>query len=439
MLRYNSFNTMLLNIFLTFFLVFLNGFFVAAEFAIVKVRLSQIQVKAGSSFSARVAESVVSNLDGYLAATQLGITLASLGLGWIGEGVVSEIIIASMNGLGLAVTDATAHAWALPISFVLITILHIVFGELAPKSLAIRYPTRTTMALAGPLKVFYLVFRPFIWALNGFANFILKTIGIQPAGHSEIHSEEELKLIVAESAEGGAIENSERELIQNVFDFDDRMVRQSLKPRNQISALSINMPLPEAARKALDEGYSRYPVYEESMDKIIGFILTKDLLDILLHKPDKGMRDILRPMLFIPSNKKLAQVLQTFQKEHTQIAIVVNEFGGTVGILTLEDILEELVGEIQDEYDVELPIVEKISEQLYRIHAQNPVDEINDFLPVPFQEGKTYITLSGLILESSDAIPKEGETLTIGSYLIKILKMNQSSPEIIEVTLQNPA
>jgi len=330
---------MLLNIFLTFFLVFLNGFFVAAEFAIVKVRLSQIQVKAGSSFSARVAESVVSNLDGYLAATQLGITLASLGLGWIGEGVVSEIIIASMNGLGLAVTDATAHAWALPISFVLITILHIVFGELAPKSLAIRYPTRTTMALAGPLKVFYLVFRPFIWALNGFANFILKTIGIQPAGHSEIHSEEELKLIVAESAEGGAIENSERELIQNVFDFDDRMVRQSLKPRNQISALSINMPLPEAARKALDEGYSRYPVYEESMDKIIGFILTKDLLDILLHKPDKGMRDILPPMLFIPSNKKLAQVLQTFQKEHTQIAIVVNEFGGTVGILTLEDIL----------------------------------------------------------------------------------------------------
>lgn len=431
---------MLLNIFLTIFLVFLNGFFVAAEFAIVKVRISQIQVKSANSFSARIAESVVSNLDGYLAATQLGITLASLGLGWIGEGVVSEIIIASMNALELAVTDETAHAWALPISFALITVLHIVFGELAPKSLAIRYPARTTMALAPPLKIFYIVFRPFIWALNGFANFILKSIGIQPAGHSEIHSEEELKLIVAESAEGGAIEASERELIQNVFDFDDRMVRQALKPRNQISALSINMPLPEAARKALDEGYSRYPVYEESMDKIIGFILTKDLLDILLHKPDKTMRDILRTMLFIPSNKKLAQVLQTFQKEHTQIAIVVNEFGGTVGILTLEDILEELVGEIQDEYDVELPIVEKTGEFSFRIQAQNPVDEINDFLPVHFPEGKTYITLSGLILESSDAIPKEGETFTIGSYQIKILKMNQSSPEIIEVVLQqNPA
>ncbi|NUO00532.1 MAG: HlyC/CorC family transporter [Saprospiraceae bacterium] len=430
---------MLLNIFLTIFLVFLNGFFVAAEFAIVKVRLSQIQVKSTSSFSARIAESVVSNLDGYLAATQLGITLASLGLGWIGEGVVSEIIIATITALGLTVTDETAHAWALPISFALITVLHIVFGELAPKSLAIRYPTSTTLALSPPLKIFYIVFRPFIWALNGFANFILKSIGIQPAGHSEIHSEEELKLIVAESAEGGAIEASERELIQNVFDFDDRMVRQALKPRNQISALSVNMPLPEAARKALDEGYSRYPVFEESMDKIIGFILTKDLLDILLHKPDKTMRDIIRPMLFIPSNKKLAQVLQTFQKQHTQIAIVVNEFGGTVGILTLEDILEELVGEIQDEYDTELPIVEKISDQIFRIQAQNPVDEINDFLPVPFPEGKTYITLSGLILESSDAIPTEGETLSIGAYQIKILKMNQSSPEIIEVTLQNPA
>jgi len=436
---YNSSYTMLLNILLTFFLVFLNGFFVAAEFAIVKVRLSQIQVKAGSSFSARVAESVVSNLDGYLAATQLGITLASLGLGWIGEGVVSEVIIASMNGMGLVVSDATAHAWALPISFVLITVLHIVFGELAPKSLAIRYPTRTTMALAGPLKVFYLVFRPFIWALNGFANFILKSIGIQPAGHSEIHSEEELKLIVAESAEGGAIEASERELIQNVFDFDDRMVRQALKPRNQIVALPINLPLPEAARKALDEGYSRYPIYEETMDKIIGFILTKDLLDILLHKPDKTMRDILRPILFVPSNRKLTQVLQTFQKEHTQIAIVVNEFGGTIGILTLEDIIEELVGEIQDEYDVETPIVEKTGEKTFRIHAQNPVDEINDFLPVPFPEGKIYFTLSGLIMEFSDAILNEGETLTIGSYQIKILKMNQSSPEIIEVTLQNPA
>lgn len=430
---------MLFNIFLTIFLVFLNGFFVAAEFAIVKVRLSQIQVKGGTSFSARIAQSVVSNLDGYLAATQLGITLASLGLGWIGEGVVSEIIIASMHGMGLAVTEATAHAWALPISFALITVLHIVFGELAPKSIAIRYPTRTTMSLSVPLSFFYILFRPFIWLLNGFANFILRLIGINPAPHSEIHSEEELKLIVAESAEGGAIEASERELIQNVFDFDDRMVRQALKPRNQIAAVNINMPLKDVARKALDEGYSRYPVYEESMDKIIGFILTKDLLDILLHHPEKTMRDILRPMLFVPSNKKLAQVLQTFQKEHTQIAIVVNEFGGTVGILTLEDIIEELVGEIQDEYDTEEPIVKKTGDHTYLIHAQNPVDEINEFLPIPFPEGKTYITLAGLILEYSDAIPKEAGTLNIDRYAIKILKMNQSSPEIIEVTLQNPA
>ncbi len=430
---------MLLNIFLTIFLVLLNGFFVAAEFAIVKVRVSQIQVKSAGSFSARIAEGVVSNLDGYLAATQLGITLASLGLGWIGESVVSEIIIASIEGLGLTVSEATAHAWALPISFALITVLHIVFGELAPKSLAIRYPTRTTLALSPPLKAFYVIFRPFIWLLNGFANFILKSIGIKPAGHAEIHSEEELKLIVAESAEGGAIEASEREMIQNVFDFDDRLVRQALKPRNQLVALPVNMPLAEAARKALDEGYSRYPVYEESVDKIIGFILTKDLLDILLHQPDKTMQDILRPMLFVPSTKKLAQVLRTFQKEHTQIAIAVNEFGGTVGILTLEDIIEELVGEIQDEYDAETPIVEKTSELSYRILAQNPLDDINEFLPVPFAESKTYFTLSGLILETCDAIPKEGETLVIGEYEIKILKMNQSSPEIIEVTLQTRA
>ena len=215
---------MLGNILLTLFLVLLNGFFVAAEFAIVKVRSSQIQVRTQQNLNARIAATVIANLDSYLAATQLGITLASLGLGWIGEGVVAEIILASMHALGLEISDVTAHQIALPTSFALITVLHIVFGELAPKSLAIRFPTNTTLWTAVPLRLFYLVFRPFIWLLNNIANAFLKLIGIQPVPHAEVHSEEELKLIIAESAEGGAIRSSERELIQNVFDFDDRLI-----------------------------------------------------------------------------------------------------------------------------------------------------------------------------------------------------------------------
>lgn len=422
-------------ILLTILLVLLNGFFVAAEFAIVKVRISQIQVKASSSFAARIAENVVGNLDGYLAATQLGITLASLGLGWVGEDVMTKLILSAMEGLNLKVDPVLAHRIALPAAFSVITVLHIVFGELAPKTLAIRYPTATTLYTSVPLKAFYFVFRPFIYILNGFANIILKLFGIQPVPHAEIHSEDELKLIIAESAEGGAIRASERELIQNVFDFDDRTVRQVLKPRNQISAINVATPIDDAIDYAIQEGYSRYPVYEDNMDNILGFILTKDLLATLRGDRKATLRSMTRELLFISSSKKISQVLRQFQEQKNQMAIVVNEFGGIVGLLTLEDIIEELVGDIQDETDTEMPIVEKISDKVFRIHAQHPVDEINNFLPFPLQESETYITLAGLIMEQSEELPEEGQELIIHPYQVRIVDMIQNSPSIIEVTI----
>lgn len=424
---------MVYKIFLTIFLVFLNGFFVAAEFAIVKVRMSQIMVRKEDSWTARIAESVVSNLDGYLAATQLGITLASLGLGWIGESVVSQIILETMNFFGVEMSEDLAHRIALPLAFVTITILHIVFGELAPKSVAIRFPINTTLLVSAPLKVFYWVFRPFIYILNGLANLLLKLVGIQPVPHAEIHSEEELKLIIAESAEGGAIEASERELIQNVFEFDDRVVRQILKPRTQIEALDVEMPLEDAVQQVLDEGYSRFPVYENNIDEVIGFVHSKDMLKAQLQGEPKTLRELIRPILMIPVTKKISQVLRLFQREHVQMAIVINEFGGTVGLLTLEDIVEELVGEIQDEYDEELPMVEKADEHTFRIYAQNPIDEINAYLPEPFPESESYVTLAGLILEKAETIPNEGDEISIGNYQVKMLRMMHSSPEYVEV------
>lgn len=427
------------DILLTIFLVLLNGFFVAAEFAIVKVRMSHIQMRSEDNFTARVAQSVLGNLDGYLAATQLGITLASLGLGWIGEDVVTKLILLAMQGLGINLEPETAQKLAIPVAFVTITVLHVVFGELAPKSIAIRYPTGTTLSVSVPMKVFYFVFRPFIYALNGFANLMLRLIGIEPVPHSEFHTEEELKLIIAESAEGGAILASERELIQNVFDFDDRTVRQVLKPRTQISALEINTPLHDAIDYAIAEGYSRFPVYENSLDNILGFVLVKDLL-AQYRNPEshKTLRDMLRDISFISSSKKISQVLRLFQKSKTQIGIVVNEFGGTVGLITLEDILEELVGEIQDETDTELPIVEETSENVFRIFAQNPLDEINYFLPQPFPESQNYITLAGLILEYAETIPEDGQELDIPPFHVKVIQMLQNSPELIEATLLPP-
>lgn len=426
---------MIPEILLTLFLVALNGFFVAAEFAIVKVRLSQIQVRAERSFTARIATRIVGNLDGYLAATQLGITLASLGLGWIGEDVVTKLITAALLNLKITLSEAAIHSISVPVAFVFITVMHIVFGELAPKTLAIRFPTATTLYTSAPLRAFYTIFRPFIYILNGTANNMLKLFGIAPVGHSEIHSEEELMLIIAESAEGGAIHASERELIQNVFDFDDRTVRQVLKPRNQISALQDNMPLEEAINYAIEEGYSRYPIYRDNMDNIIGFVLTKDLLATLHHKQPTKLSDLVRDIIFISSSKKISQVLRMFQQQKNQMAIVVNEFGGTVGLLTLEDIIEELVGDIQDEYDTETPIVEPTEGGKFRIFAQNTIEEINELLPQPFPESENYITLAGLVLEKCETIPEEGQELEIPPYRIKVVQITQNSPEILEVAL----
>ncbi len=430
---------MISDIFLTALLVFLNGFFVAAEFAIVKVRASQIHMRTANSAVARVAESVIHHLDSYLAATQLGITLASLGLGWIGEPVVGAIILNIMGWLGLEPDPVMAHRIALPVAFATITVLHIVFGELAPKSVAIRYPTRTTLWVAVPLKFFYYLFRPFIWLLNGLANLLLRAIGIQLVAHSEIHSEEELKLIISESAEGGAIQPSERELIQNVFNFDERLVKHIMTPRTQVVGLPIQMPLSEAINIALKEGYSRYPVYENTLDQIVGFVHTKDLLVAQMENTNKRLQELMRPVLYTHPNKKIVQLLRQFQRERLQLAVVTNEFGGTAGIVTMEDILEELVGEIQDEYDQEQPPVISTGEGCWRVLAQTNLARINEQMPEPFPLDDDYDTLAGLLLKVLDGIPQEGSVIPVGNYDITVLKMYKTSPEVVEAKWREPA
>lgn len=430
---------MISDLLLTTFLVFLNGFFVAAEFAIVKVRASQIQMRAASSAVARIAESVISHLDSYLAATQLGITLASLGLGWIGEPVVGAIILNVMRWLGLEPDPVLAHRIALPLAFSTITVLHIDFGELAPKSIAIRYPTRTTLWVAVPLKLFYYLFRPFIWLLNGLANLILRAMGIRLVAHSEIHSEEELKLIISESAEGGAIQPSERDLIQNVFAFDERLVKHIMTPRTQVVGIRMNTPFSEALTLALREGYSRYPVYEETLDHIVGFVHTKDLLLAQVEQSDKTLRDLMRPVLYTHPNKKIIQLLRQFQRERLQLAVVTNEFGGTAGIVTMEDILEELVGEIQDEYDQEQPPVVNSGENCWRVLAQTNLERINEQLPHPFPLDDDYDTLAGLLLKVLDGIPQVGSIIPVGDYEVTVLKMYKTSPEVVEVRQKGTA
>ncbi len=426
---------MSLDILVTLFLVFLNGFFVAAEFAIVKVRASQIALQKGG-LAKKSAQVIIDNLDGFLAATQLGITLASLGLGWLGEPVATRVILNVMSSIGVELSVEAAHKIAVPVAFTMITILHIVFGELAPKSLAIRYPTSTAISVAPWLRAFYFVFRPFILLLNGFAGLLLKVFGIKPVNETEIHSEDELKLIIAESEEGGAIEASERELIQNVFDFDDRVVRQVMIPRIKISAMRAHTSIKDAMNIVLSEGFSRYPLYEDSLEEIVGIVTIKDIISSYVTAPDKTVREIMRPVYFIPETKGVDSLLREFQVKKIQMAIVISEFGGTIGLVTLEDILEELVGEIQDEHDQEAQIVTSVGPNSYQVHARSPLHDINKFLDQPIPESEEYETLAGLITTERPSV-QQGDEFSLSGYRMKVLKMFKTLPELVELKQDN--
>jgi CBS domain containing-hemolysin-like protein len=426
---------MVLDIFTTFLLVFFNGFFVAAEFAIVKVRASQLElkVKKGNRY-AILSKHIISHLDGYLAATQLGITLASLGLGWIGEPVVSKIIIKIMDLLGLAANPELAHRIALPVAFTFITILHIVFGELAPKSFAIQRSEKTTLFIAYPLQFFFILFRPFIWILNGIANFILKIIGISPIHGADVHSSEELKYLVKQGQESGKIDDAEYKIIRNAFDFSEQTARQIMVPRIHIFALDINDFNETLLERVIQESYSRIPCYEDNLDNIIGVVYLKDLLLASRKKSPLNIRSIIRTMLIVPESKPIGKLLNEFQIKHQQIALVVDEYGGTEGIITMEDILEELVGEIQDEYDNEIPFVEKTGEKTYHVLASATLDDINELLPHPIEKDEQYETLAGYLIVKFGKIPNAKEKITVENYEFSILKKNKSTIVLVQIT-----
>jgi CBS domain containing-hemolysin-like protein len=419
------------------FLVFLNGFFVAAEFAIVKVRASQIEIKAKSgSRVGKMAKNIVHNLDGYLAATQLGITLASLGLGWVGEGVMHTIFQNMFISFNLNVSDAVIHSASTITAFAIITIMHIVFGELAPKSLAIQRPVATTLFISIPLQIFYVVLKPFIWALNSLAAIILKPFGIDTAGgHESLHSNEELQYLLDQGKESGALEDNEHELIKNVFDFNERVVRNIMVPRTKISGVELNTPKMEVVSKIITEGYSRLPVYDTIIDKIIGIVHAKDLLPLLADNKDWVLSDIIRKPYFVPETKKINDLLSELQQKRIQIAIVIDEFGGTAGMVTLEDIVEEIVGEIQDEYDEEKPIVERISDSEFIINAYATVYDVNEHLPHDLPEDEDFDTVGGLVSHAFGKIPEVGDSEECYGYLFTILKKTEQNIETIKMEL----
>jgi CBS domain containing-hemolysin-like protein len=399
------------------------------------VRYSAVETDvAGGSSIAKSAQQVLDKLDKYLSAAQIGITLASLALGWLGEPVVAEILVSGASVLGLPLSSELAHKIAIPIGFVIITVLHLIFGEAVPKYAAIYYPQEFTYACAIPLRVFAAITSPLVAIINGSTWLILAPLGIKVESETETHTEEELRLLLAESAQSGevgAIQKTEHELIEKVFKFDERVVRQIMVPRPQMAAIEVSMSLEQALEMVSKEGYSRMPVYSGSKDTVVGIVHAKELLRRVIDKQTTTISAIMRPALFVPETKKIGALLRELQNKRSHMAIVVDEFGVASGLVTLEDIVEELVGEIQDEYDDERPVVEKRKEGDFVVNAHASILDVNAHLPELLPESAEYSTVAGLLNVLFSGIPEVGQSCNDGRYTFKVLKTSRGSVDTV--------
>ncbi len=412
----------LLKLLTVLFFVLLNGFFVACEFAIVKVRGSELQslVERGTS-RAQFARHVAAHLDAYLSATQLGITLASLALGWLGEPFLARMLepFFVLAGVG---SPAVVHAVSFALAFAAITFLHIVIGELTPKSLAIRRAVQTTLWVSRPLGFFYTLFKPAISLLNGAANFILRhALRIDPVAETErAHSEEELRVILAESHRAEEVSTLEKEMLLNVLDLRRLTARDIVTPRQRVVFLDLEDALAENLRVARASGHTRFPLARGHLDQALGLIHVKDLL-ALADQPGRDLLAIKRDLLTVPEMLSLPRLLDLFLSRHVHMALVLDEFGGATGIVTLDNVLEELVGEIQDEFDREPPAIEHLSADEFIVRGRLPLHELRGQtgLEVACEE---VSTVGGYIIHLLGRLPQEGETVQIGGYRAAVTK-----------------
>lgn len=420
-------NYQLLLIVAALFLVLLNGFFVNAEFSIVKVRETRVRELArGGSRSALTAQRIIGQMDEYLSATQLGITLASLGLGWIGEPAFSAIFLPLLSSANLLQPGLT-HTLAAGTAFVLITFLHIVLGELAPKSLAIQKPERSVLWTAQPLVWFYRFSYPLIWALNGTALYMLRLLGIRAPSESEpAHSQEEIRQLLAHSHKHGLIGRDKKKLLEQVLKFGERTVRQVMVPAVEVKWLDIGVSLRKNLATATKEKHTRYPLCQGSLDRVLGVIHVKDLF--WNHQrigPSFALDSICREVNFVPENKGIEEMLADFRRTRVHLAVVVDEFGSTEGIVTLEDILEELVGEIQDEFDIGNPpeMVSVIGKGKWKVHGRALLTEVEHAFGIELGDNEND-TLGGHVMMVLGRTARVGDMLEIGSaYQVRVVGM----------------
>jgi CBS domain containing-hemolysin-like protein len=400
-----------LNIIIVFLLVFANGFFVAAEFALVGVRRSRIEtLAAGGSRSAKRLLNILDNMNAYLSAAQLGITLASLALGWIGEPAVARVLEGPLAG---RVSETVLHTLAFAIAFSIITTLHIVLGEQAPKLLGLERAERVALATALPLQIFHKVFRLPIRALDWASARTVSLLGLHyTGGHGSIYTEEELRQLVNASQKSGMLEESERLLINRVFDFAEAEVREAMVPRMSVIALPLTATLEEAEKTFCEMGYSRLPVYAERLDNITGVLFMKDLMQCMRQPSSEfKIESHLHPPMFIPATARLGSVLAQMQAAQTHLAFVIDEHGGIEGIVTMEDLLEEIVGEINDEYDEEVRAQIVEDNGTYILDGMLAVRDANRRFNLRLPEDAGFTTLAGFMLAQAGRLLRPGEVV----------------------------
>lgn len=413
-----------INIILVFFLVFLNGFFVATEFAMVKVRKSRIEtlIIQGNKRAKRTLI-VVKDLNSYLSACQLGITLASLGLGWVGEPAILRLLMPIFNLFNLP--SSIEHSIAFIIAFSIITGCHIVFGELVPKSLAIISPEKIALSTAFPLIFFYKLTYPVMWIFNHSTNWILKVFGLsQVDEHESVHTDEEIKLLVEESYNHGLVDKTELTLVDNIFDFSDKTVKEIMVPRTDITNIFIEDSFDDIIAYTFEEQLTRYPVCKENKDNVIGFIHIKDLYKQKIEGNNQDIRHIIREIKLVPESMLISDLLKIFKKDKVQVALVIDEYGGTAGLVTIEDILEEIVGEIQDEFDEEEDAIIKCEDNSYIVDGKVLIEDITEFLYIDIEDDHID-TIGGWAYTQLDSYPKDNDKFTYKNYEFTILKCNR--------------
>lgn len=407
-------------------LVFCNGFFVATEFALVSVRRTRIdELVAKGVGGATAVQRAIHQLDRYIAGTQVGITLASLALGWIGEPAIAHLIEPIVFWVHPGASQSLVHGIAIPIAFVCITVLHVVLGELVPKSLALQMPERVCLLVGRPMWLVVMVLQPLIWTLNGIGNLLLRAIGMQPAGeHHGVHSVDELEILVRQSHKAGVLDDLERQILQHTFRFSERTVAQVMVPRSDIKGLDLSQSVETLLADAAESNHSRLPAYEGGLDNIVGIIYVLDLFRTLQQKQGlDNLRDLCRPALLVPEAVHIDALLDLFRQRRTQLAVVVNEYGSTSGLITFEDIIEEVTGEVQDTLEAGDPPIEPSENGQALLRGDVRLDELNEYFGWNVRDD-SIDTIAGFVMNRLGRVATVGDLVEIPEGALRVVQMD---------------